>query len=148
MDRPNAAALSRKRSYGKVILTEAERLELRNVGWLCKACGADLTKSAWHLDHIIPRARQGSDAPANFQVLCANCNIDKSDQIHQEWAPELVDAGILAALPPTKYQYSGGRRRIYVPLPRGVQPIFAPVEERTSPLSRAARRRVKKRRRR
>ena len=33
-----------------------------------------------HLDHIVPLARGGSHAPANLQMLCARCNLTKSDR--------------------------------------------------------------------
>ena len=128
--------------------TPAELEALRRQDWVCKACGADLTKITWHFDHIVPRARRGVDARRNFHILCAACNVDKSDQLHEEWAPELVQAGVLAGLPPHKTQFQGGRRLTYIAPARGTPPQARPlVEERTSPLSKSARQKIKRRRR-
>jgi 5-methylcytosine-specific restriction endonuclease McrA len=47
-------------------------------GGRCRACGATLSQSAMHFDHIIPYSRGGSSTdPANVQLLCARCNLRK-----------------------------------------------------------------------
>jgi hypothetical protein len=56
----------------------------------CLACGADLREVKWHIDHIYPRARGGSDDPTNLQILCASCNCSKGARTMGEWAPHLL----------------------------------------------------------
>jgi 5-methylcytosine-specific restriction endonuclease McrA len=41
----------------------------------CACCGIKLRK--FHVDHIIPLARGGSNAPDNIQILCPPCNMNK-----------------------------------------------------------------------
>jgi 5-methylcytosine-specific restriction endonuclease McrA len=44
-------------------------------GGRCQACGHKIAAgSAWHLDHVIPLALGGPDAPANLQLLCRACH--------------------------------------------------------------------------
>lgn len=50
------------------------RNKVLSVG-LCLKCGAT---DKLTVDHIIPRARGGSNKPANLQCLCLTCNTRKS----------------------------------------------------------------------
>jgi hypothetical protein len=43
-------------------------------------CNTDLRHNVPHWDHIIPRARGGTDSLANMQWLCATCNMNKGDR--------------------------------------------------------------------
>lgn len=45
----------------------------------CELCGAHEDQIALHIDHIIPRAKGGSDHLSNFQALCMTCNTNKRD---------------------------------------------------------------------
>jgi 5-methylcytosine-specific restriction endonuclease McrA len=49
-------------------------------------CGADLNLG-YHIDHIMPLARGGSDGPENLQLLCPPCNVKKGSKTMLEWAP-------------------------------------------------------------
>ena len=46
----------------------------------CELCGAHEEQAALHVDHIIPRAKGGSDELSNFQALCVTCNTNKRDR--------------------------------------------------------------------
>ncbi len=47
-------------------------------GGACVRCGS---KAGLHFDHIIPVAKGGGNIEANIQILCAPCNLRKSDKI-------------------------------------------------------------------
>lgn len=46
----------------------------------CELCGAHEDQAALHVDHIVPRAKGGSDDQSNFQALCITCNTNKRDR--------------------------------------------------------------------
>lgn len=45
----------------------------------CAVCKKHLN-GKWHVDHIVPLARGGSNWPSNLQLLCEPCNRSKSDR--------------------------------------------------------------------
>lgn len=53
---------------------------LKRARYRCELCGAHEEQAAMHVDHIIPRARGGSDELSNFQALCITCNTNKRDK--------------------------------------------------------------------
>lgn len=57
-------------------------------GWLCTYCSADIS-SKWHVDHIVPLSRGGSNWPSNLQCLCAPCNLSKWAKTHDEYVEYL-----------------------------------------------------------
>lgn len=54
----------------------------------CAYCGAPLEK--YHVDHVIPLSRGGSDLAANKVLACPSCNTSKGDQLPGEWKREEV----------------------------------------------------------
>lgn len=46
----------------------------------CEACGVSALIRALEVDHIVPRARGGSNHPDNLQALCSTCNLQKLDR--------------------------------------------------------------------
>lgn len=56
----------------------------------CVACTVPLFKSGkgkYHVDHIRPLSRGGSNNSDNLQLLCPFCNISKKDKLPEEWTP-------------------------------------------------------------
>lgn len=52
---------------------------LKRAKYRCELCGAHEDQIALHVDHIVPRAKGGSDDISNFQALCLTCNTNKRD---------------------------------------------------------------------
>jgi diadenosine tetraphosphate (Ap4A) HIT family hydrolase len=52
---------------------------LKRAKYRCELCGAHEGQAAFHIDHIIPRSKGGTDALSNFQCLCITCNTNKRD---------------------------------------------------------------------
>ena len=50
----------------------------------CLYCKADLS-AGWHLDHRMPLSRGGAHALHNLQLLCALCNLRKTDKDPDEY---------------------------------------------------------------
>ncbi len=50
----------------------------------CFYCEAKLGKS-YHVDHIVPLSRGGSNWPDNIVCACASCNTSKGDKLLHEW---------------------------------------------------------------
>ena len=58
---------------------------------LCANCKIKLLKSGkskFHVDHIMPLARGGSNWPSNLQCLCPSCNMRKHAKTPEDWAKE------------------------------------------------------------
>jgi 5-methylcytosine-specific restriction endonuclease McrA len=66
------------RASGKLSPSIVDRLKKSQRG-MCVICMARLNKS-FHIDHIIPIAKGGSNTDDNVQLLCPKCNISKSDK--------------------------------------------------------------------
>jgi len=59
---------------------------------LCAGCGVRLLKSGvnkYHVDHIVPLAKGGSNWPENLQCLCPGCNLSKGAKHPDDWAKQI-----------------------------------------------------------
>lgn len=54
--------------------------------WCAKVIPAEQT---YHVDHVIPLSRGGSNAPENLCISCAHCNLSKFNHLPQEWKGRL-----------------------------------------------------------
>lgn len=43
----------------------------------CHWCCTDLKVTGYHIDHVFPRVRGGSDDPGNLKFACPTCNLSK-----------------------------------------------------------------------
>jgi 5-methylcytosine-specific restriction endonuclease McrA len=57
----------------------------------CIYCPLDLGKG-YHVDHIVPLVRGGSNWPSNLQLCCPTCNISKGSKDHDEFVRYLSRA--------------------------------------------------------
>jgi 5-methylcytosine-specific restriction endonuclease McrA len=70
-------------------------------GGICFYCTTNLTwgekPRTWHLDHVVPISRGGSNGPENIVCACAPCNQSKHAKTLDEWTPPRADLQLLAA---------------------------------------------------
>lgn len=56
----------------------------------CATCKTSISakkgKKKFHVDHVQPVSRGGSNNPENLQLLCATCNLKKHKKTPEEWA--------------------------------------------------------------
>jgi hypothetical protein len=65
------------RQFGSGFLSKARAVFHRD-GGCCRICGS---ADKLHVDHIIPRAKGGSDLMDNLWLLCDQCNLSKTDTV-------------------------------------------------------------------
>ena len=68
-----AGKIPKYRPNGK----KRDRIKKRD-GNKCLKCG---TKKSLTIDHIVPRAKGGSNDEDNLQTLCRTCNLEKGEKI-------------------------------------------------------------------
>ena len=47
----------------------------------CCICGKELTEDEGHVDHVVPWDYVGDELKNNYQLLCADCNLHKSNHV-------------------------------------------------------------------
>jgi hypothetical protein len=83
----NARRRARKRGAAGTHTADDIAAILRRQRGKCLNCRISL-KRGFHVDHIMPLARGGSDNPSNIQLLCPSCNLSKHAKHPIEWAQE------------------------------------------------------------
>ena len=81
---------------GKVIRYNDERnkrLLYGEQGGYCNGCEHHFELRNFHVDHIISKAKGGTDHISNLQLLCAACNSLKGDRPHEYLLACLTDKG-------------------------------------------------------
>ena len=62
--------------------------------WRCRYCVVDLSPAdRWHVDHLVPVSRGGSDDPDNLVVACTLDNLRKGDLTEPEYRDWLAGYG-------------------------------------------------------
>lgn len=56
----------------------------------CYYCDVKL-KRGYHVDHVIPLGRGGSNYPSNLVCACPKCNLSKNDKTLREWMEVIRD---------------------------------------------------------
>lgn len=63
-------------------LSYSLRLELwKKQGHKCCICGKDISSDEGHIDHIVPWDYVGDELENNYQLLCPDCNLHKSNHV-------------------------------------------------------------------
>lgn len=73
-----------RNAEGSFTSDDVHRMFVSQTG-LCTGCYADLIKTTYHVDHIMPLSKGGSNWPDNLQLLCPTCNREKSARLPEEW---------------------------------------------------------------
>jgi len=78
----------RRHAVGTFTAQDVELLHRSQRG-KCWWCGKPLT-NGYHIDHRIPLARGGSNAPENLCLACPSCNMSKGAKLPHEWNGRLL----------------------------------------------------------
>ncbi len=76
---------ARKRAASGRHTAQDIKMILAAQGSRCAYCKQKLGRK-YHVDHIVPLIKSGSNAPNNLQILCATCNHSKSSRDPIEFA--------------------------------------------------------------
>lgn len=74
-----------KSAEGRHSASDVENI-LMDQGHKCANCKRCVIVIGYHVDHIQPLSKGGSNWPRNLQILCATCNLKKSNKDPVEWA--------------------------------------------------------------
>ncbi len=74
-------AFMKKKPHRKQ-LSNTLRQELWNKqGKKCRICGKEILVENGHIDHMVPWDYVGDELDNNYQVLCSDCNLHKSNHV-------------------------------------------------------------------
>jgi len=74
-------AFMKKKTHRKQF-SNALRQELWNKqGRKCRICGKEILVEDGHIDHVVPWDYVGDELDNNYQVLCTDCNLHKSNHV-------------------------------------------------------------------
>ncbi len=68
---------------------------LERDNFTCQYCLAKVTEDTYYLDHIIPRAKGGTNYKNNLITSCQSCNSNKSDNSAEDFLLENYRKGLL-----------------------------------------------------
>ena len=73
--RPSAT----RRGYGNA-WQRTRKAVLDRDGWICAKCGKHLVGADATVDHVVPKARGGTDSMSNLVAMCRSHNSAKRDR--------------------------------------------------------------------
>lgn len=80
-----AARRARKRACEGRYTPDDVALQMKRQRGRCYWCDTP-TRKEYHVDHVIPLARGGSNGPENIVIACPTCNVSKGAKLPHEWA--------------------------------------------------------------
>ena len=75
---------ARKQAAGGVCTKKDVAYQYKAQKGHCYYC-ARKVGSEYHVDHVIPLSRGGSNSPENIVIACPECNTSKQDKLPHEW---------------------------------------------------------------
>lgn len=72
-----------RKAAGKHSLQDVKELFIKQNN-KCMACAISLSLG-YHVDHVVPLAKGGTNWPSNLQLLCPTCNLVKQDKDNSEF---------------------------------------------------------------
>ena len=72
----------KKGAQGKHARADIE-IKLIEQSGCCFWCASPMRD--YHVDHVVPLVKGGSNGPDNLVLACATCNISKGDRLPEEW---------------------------------------------------------------
>ena len=91
-DMPQRTDLGKIKAYNSL---ENKKYLYGEQGGYCNGCESHFELRHLHIDHIVPRAKGGTDHISNLQLLCGACNSLKGTKSHDELLVLLIDKGWL-----------------------------------------------------
>lgn len=82
--RSRRVARERLASVDGTYSPEDIRVQMKSQKEKCWHCGK-LLKNTFHIDHLIPLKKGGTNNPRNIVISCPRCNMSKGDKLTQDW---------------------------------------------------------------
>ena len=104
----------RKKQRERKIFTSAERREIIEIyGNICYICQTEIdVNGLWHIDHIHPFIKGGTDSIANLRPTHPDCNVWKGTRIIDPEKLRKARNGELVLLPEARITKKSEKRRI------------------------------------
>jgi len=73
-----------KKSYSFTALDVLNLYKLQS--YKCVYCKCSILNNNYHIDHIMPLSKGGTNELSNIQLLCPDCNLKKNNKLPEEFA--------------------------------------------------------------
>ena len=71
----------KNRAYYKTSVLKDRFEFLKKFNFTCQYCGRKAPEVQFHIDHIFPQSKGGSDKEENLTLACDECNIGKGNKV-------------------------------------------------------------------